>query len=207
MIFENLIKKILVKSFITVILNYRDVITLKKITKKVKTKGKTKTMKKTELLNLLNEQAKQPNTKTTRQHIIKVVTNLVKKHIKDNADIQGISTTRNAKGVNLGDVVEIITKSIYKNELVKDSKDYDLTDNGEKVEVKFTTSDAYAHKINPEQKVAYYLIIAYTQSEGGIVFKVPFAERDKIKVNNQGRVITNQLARFQDNNLTNRVFH
>ena len=164
-------------------------------------------MKKIELLNLLNEQAKQPNTKTTRQQIIKVVANLVKKHIKDNADIQGISTTRNAKGVNLGDVVEIITKSIYKNELVKDSKDYDLTDNGEKVEVKFTTSDAYAHKINPEQKVAYYLIIAYTQSEGGIVFKVPFAERDKIKVNNQGRVITNQLARFQDNNLTNRVFH
>ena len=207
MIFDNLIKKILVKSFITVILNYRDVITLKKITKKVKTKGKTKTMKKIELLNLLNEQAKQPNTKTTRQQIIKVVANLVKKHIKDNADIQGISTTRNAKGVNLGDVVEIITKSIYKNELVKDSKDYDLTDNGEKVEVKFTTSDAYAHKINPEQKVAYYLIIAYTQSEGGIVFKVPFAERDKIKVNNQGRVITNQLARFQDNNLTKRVFH
>lgn len=164
-------------------------------------------MKKTELLNLLNEQAKQPNTKTTRQQIIKVVANLVKKHIKDNADIQGINPTRNAKGVNLGEVVEIITKSIYKNELVKDSKDYDLTDNGEKVEVKFTTSDAYAHKINQEQKVAYYLIIAYTQSEGGMVFKVPFAERDKIKVNKQGRVITNQLARFQDDNLTKRVFH
>lgn len=164
-------------------------------------------MKKTELLNLLNKQAKEPTTKTTRQQIIKVVANLVKKHIKDNADIQGINPTRNEKGVNLGEVVEIITKSIYKNELVKDSKDYDLTDNGEKVEVKFTTSDAYAHRINPDQKVAYYLIIAYTQSEGGIVFKVPFAERDKIKVNNQGRVITNQLARFQDNNLTKRVFH
>ena len=164
-------------------------------------------MKKTELLNLLNEQAKQPGTKTTRQHIIEVVTHLVKKHIKDNADIQGINPPRKAKGVNLGEVVEIITKSIYKNELVKDNKDYDLTDNGEKVEVKFTTSDAYAHKINQDQKVAYYLIIAYTQSEGGIVFKVPFAERDKIKVNKQGRVITNQLARFQDNNLTKRVFH
>ena len=164
-------------------------------------------MKKTELLNLLNEQANEPTTKTTRQHIIKVVANLVKKHIKDNADIQGIYQTRNEKGVNLGDVVEIIAKSIYKNELVKDSKDYDLTDNGEKVEVKFTTSDAYAHKINQDQKVAYYLIIAYTQSEGGTVFKIPFAERDKIKVNKQGRVITNQLARFQDNDLTKRVFH
>lgn len=164
-------------------------------------------MKKTELLNLLNEQAKEPTTKTTRQQIIKVVANLVKKHIKDNADIQGVNLTRNEKGVNLGEVVEIITKSIYKNELVKDNKDYDLTDNGEKVEVKFTTSDAYAHRINPDQKVAYYLIIAYTQSDGGMVFKVPFAERDKIKVNKQGRVITNQLARFQDDNLTKRVFH
>ena len=164
-------------------------------------------MKKTELLNLLNEQAKEPTTKTTRQHIIKVVANLVKKHIKDNADIQGINLTRNAKGVNLGEVVEIITKSIYKNELVKDSKDYDLTDNGKKVEVKFTTSDAYAHRINPDQKVAYYLIIAYTQSEGGMVFKVPFAEKDNIKTNKQGRVITNQLAKYQDKELTKRVFH
>ena len=77
-------------------------------------------MKKNELLNLLNEQAQEPTTKTTRQQIIKVVAHLVEKHIKDNADIQGISTTRNAKGVNLGDVVEIIAKSIYKNELVKD---------------------------------------------------------------------------------------
>ena len=164
-------------------------------------------MKKTELLKLLNEQAKQPNTKTTRQQIIKVVAHLVEKHIKDNADIQGISTTRNANGVNLGDVVEIIAKSIYKNELVKDNKDYDLTDNGEKVEVKFTTSDAYAHKINQEQKVAYYLIIAYTQNEGGTVFKIPFAERNNIKVNKQGRVITNQLAKYQDKELTKRVFH
>ena len=164
-------------------------------------------MKKTELLNLLNEQAKQPNTKTTRQQIIKVVANLVKKHIKDNADIQGIYQTRKEKGVNLGDVVEIITKSIYKNELVKSKKDYDLTDNGEKVEVKFTTSDAYAHKINPNQKVAYYLIIAYTPSDGRIVFKVPFAEKGNIKTNKQGRVITNQLAKYQDKELTKRVFH
>ena len=164
-------------------------------------------MKKTESLNLLNEQEKQHNTKTTRQQIIKVVAHLVEKHIKDNADIQGISTTRNANGVNLGDVVEIIAKSIYKNELVKDNKDYDLTDNGEKVEVKFTTSDAYAHKINQEQKVAYYLIIAYTQNEGGTVFKIPFAERNNIKVNKQGRVITNQLAKYQDKELTKRVFH
>ena len=164
-------------------------------------------MKKTELLNLLNEQANEPTTKTTRKQIIKVVANLVKKHIKDNADIQGINPPRKAKGVNLGEVVEIITKSIYKNELVKDNKDYDLTDNGEKVEVKFTTSDAYAHRINPDQKVAYYLIIAYTQSEGGVVFKVPFAEKDNIKTNKQGRVITNQLAKYQDKELTKRVFH
>lgn len=164
-------------------------------------------MKKTELLNLLNEQAKEPTTKTTRQQIIKVVANLVKKHIKDNADIQGVNLTRNEKGVNLGEVVEIITKSIYKNELVKDNKDYDLTDNGKKVEVKFTTSDAYAHRINPDQKVAYYLIIAYTQKEGGMVFKVPFAEKDNIKTNKQGRVITNQLAKYQDKELTKRVFH
>lgn len=164
-------------------------------------------MKKTQLLNLLNEQAKQPNTKTTRQQIIKVVADLVDKHIKDNDNIQGINPTRNRKGVNLGEVVEIIIKSIHKNKLVKDSKDYDLTDNGEKVEVKFTTSDAYSHPINPKQKVAYYLIIAYTKADGGMVFKVPFAERQNIKTNKQGRVITNQLARYLDKELTERVFH
>lgn len=163
-------------------------------------------MNKTQLLNLLNEQVNQPNTKTTRQQIIKVVANLVSKHIKDNANIQGINPTRNGKGVNLGEVVEIITKSIYKNKLIKDSKDYDLTDNGEKVEVKFTTSDAYSHSINPSQKVAYYLIIAYTKALGGMVFKVPFAEKDNIKTNRQGRVITNQLAKYQDKELTERVF-
>ena len=163
-------------------------------------------MKKTQLLELLNKQANQPNTKTTRQQIIKVVANLVSKHIKDNDNIQGINPTRNGKGVNLGEVVEIITKSIYKNKLVKDSKDYDLTDNGEKVEVKFTTSDAYSHPINPRQKVAYYLIIAYTKADGGMVFKVPFAEKNNIQVNKQGRVITNQLARYLDKELTQKVF-
>jgi len=165
-------------------------------------------MKKEQLLNLLNEQANQPTTKTTRKDIIKVVAQLVEKHIKDNADVYGISTTRkHTNYVNLGDVVEIVAKSIFNNDLHKNNNSYDVEHNGEKVEVKFATSDAYAHKINKNNIVDYYLIITYTKALGGMVFKVPYTERQQIKVNKQGRVITNQLAKYIDNDLTKRVFH
>ena len=163
-------------------------------------------MNKTQLLNLLVEQAKQPTTKTTRKAIIELVAKLVDKHINQNAIINGINATRNNKGVNLGEVVEVVIKSIFNNELTKDNKNYDLLDNGKKVEVKFTTSDAYSHPINPKQKVKYYLIVAYTQMLGGQIFKVPYNEKDNIKVNKQGRVVTNQLAKYLDRELTNKVF-
>lgn len=164
-------------------------------------------MKKTILLSILAQQQQQTK-KTTRQDIIALVSNLVRKHIKDNAEIEGVNLTRDQIGVNLGEVVEVIMKSLHRNKLAKASSNqhYDLTAKGEKVEVKFTTSDAYAHPINPNEKVGYYLIVAYSKKLGGMVFKVPYANRGEIDTNNQARITINQKAKFLDRELTQRVF-
>ncbi len=164
-------------------------------------------MKKTILLSILAQQQQQTK-KTTRQDIIALVSNLVQKHIKDNAEIDGINLTRDQIGVNLGEVVEVIMKSLHRNKLAKASSNqhYDLTSKGEKVEVKFTTSDAYAHPINKNEKVGYYLIVAYSKKLGGMVFKVPYANRGEIDTNNQDRITINQKAKFLDRELTQRVF-
>ena len=68
-------------------------------------------MKKTILLSILAQQQQQTK-KTTRQDIIALVSNLVRKHIKDNAEIEGVNLTRDQIGVNLGEVVEVIMKSL-----------------------------------------------------------------------------------------------
>lgn len=162
-------------------------------------------MKKQTLLEILNNQ-KETTTKTTRKDIIALVSALAQKHIKDNGEVLGINPTRNNNGVNLGEVVEVIVKSLFRNKLQKSSKDYDATIKGEKVEIKFTTSDAYAHPINPNAIVDYYLIVAYSKALGGQVFKVPYAERNNIQVNNQNRVIVNQKAKYIDKELTSKVF-
>lgn len=164
-------------------------------------------MKKSVLLALLNCQY--DNTKkTTRKDIVALVRDMVSYHIKDNAEINGINPTRDGTGVNLGEVMEIVLHAIFRNALAKSesNKSYDLTVKGEKVEVKFTTSDAYAHPINQAQKVGYYLIVAYSKKLGGQVFKVPYEQRQHIDVNNQMRITINQKQRFLDTNLTKRVF-
>lgn len=164
-------------------------------------------MKKETLLTILKTQ-QELTKKTTRKDIIAMVSKLVEKHIKANADIEGINPTRDGLGVNLGEVVEVITHAIFRNSLKKSesNKSYDLTIKGDKVEVKFTTSDAYAHPINPNEKVDYYLIVGYSKKLGGMVFKVPFAQKNEIDINNQCRVTINQKAKFLDNALTKRVF-
>lgn len=164
-------------------------------------------MTKQELLQVLAIQRK--NTKkTTRQDFINLVYNMVEYHIKDNALLSGINTTRNEIGVNLGEVMEVVLKSIFRNKTEKsdNKKHFDATIKGEKVEIKWTTSDAYAHPINHEEVVDYYLIVAYSKRDGGQVFKVPYANLNEIAINNQGRVITNQKAKFYDSRLTDRVF-
>lgn len=164
-------------------------------------------MKKAILLEILKQQ-RNNTKKNTRQDIITLVSKLVEKHIKDNAEINGVSLTRDQIGVNLGEVVEVVMKSIYNNDTSKtmSNQHYDLNDNGTKVEVKFTTCDAYAHPINKSEKVGYYLIVAYSKKLGGQVFKVPYANRNDIDVNNQARITINQKQRFLDNDLTKRVF-
>lgn len=164
-------------------------------------------MKKQVLLSILAQQQQQTK-KNTRQDIIKVVADLVDKHIKDNAEITGVNPTKDFLGVNLGEVVEVVMKSIFNNKVAKSdsSKHYDLTAKGEKVEVKFTTSDAYAHPINPNEKVGYYLIVAYSKKLGGQVFKVPYANRGEIDRNNQDRITINQKVKFLDKDLTRKVF-
>lgn len=164
-------------------------------------------MKKQTLIDLLDSQ-KTLTKKNTRKDIIEVVRNMVEYHIKDNAEVVGLSGTRSNTGVNLGEVVEVVAKSLFRNKLEKASSDkhYDLLAKGEKVEVKFATSDAYAHPINQNEVVDYYMIITYSKKLGGMVFKVPFAQRNEIDINNQCRITINQKAKFLDKQLTKRLF-
>ena len=164
-------------------------------------------MNKQELLNTLKNQVAN-TTKTTRKDIVNVVYNLCNKHIKDNAEILGIEPTRDNKGVNLGSTVEAVIHSLFRNKLEKSDskKGYDVQIKGKKVEVKFTTSDAYAHPINEKAIVDYYIIIAYTKADGGMVFKVPYANRNDILVNNQNRIYANQKAKYLDRDLTEKIF-
>lgn len=143
--------------------------------------------------------------KSTRKAVVSLVRDMVEYHIKDNAEVLGLSSTRSFTGVNLGEVVEIIVKSLFRNKLTKSAKAYDLQAQGEKVEVKFTTSDAYAHAINPNQKVDRYLIVAYSKGEGLLAFNVPASQKDEIILNTQRRVVVNQKAKFLDRELTKRL--
>lgn len=161
-------------------------------------------MKKQTLLQILNSQ-QLTTKKTTRKDVINLVASLVQKHIPANAEINGLSLNRSTSGVNLGDVVEIVAKSLFNNPLEKSDKSYDLTDNNKKVEVKFSTSDAYAHPYNNE-KVDYYMIITYSKSLGGQVFKIPFDNKNEIAINNQKRITINQKVKFLDKGLTQRLF-
>ena len=163
-------------------------------------------MKKQQLVALLNAQ-QQLTKKTTRKDIISFVADMVNYHIKDNAEIKGINATRSNTGVNLGEVMEVITKSLFRNKLEKSdsSKHYDLIAKGEKVEVKFSTSDAYAHPINKSEKVDYYLIITYSKKLGLNAFKVPYDKRNEIDTNNQSRITINQKVKFLDKDLTERL--
>lgn len=160
-------------------------------------------MNKQTILSILDTQ-RQLAKKNTRQDIISVVSKLVNYHIKDNAEINGLSATRSNSGLNLGELVEVVIKSKFRNKLTKDNKEYDATIQGEKVEIKFSTSDAYAHTTNTKNKVDYYLIATYTKKEGGLIFKVPTAK--EIEVNNQGRATTNQKAKYLDKELTREIF-
>ncbi len=163
-------------------------------------------MKKENLLEMLKSQ-RVMTKKNTRQDIIDFVASMVEYHIKDNADLVGINPTRTGSGVNLGEVMEVVAKSLFRNKLEKSdsSKHYDLIAKGEKVEVKFSTSDAYAHPINKSEVVDYYLIITYSKKLGLQAFKVPYAQRNEIDINNQSRITINQKVKFLDKELTQRL--
>ena len=160
-------------------------------------------MKKENLINTVSLQETITN-KSTRKDFVAVVRTLVEKHIKNGAEIEGISPT--ASGVNLGDTAEIVIKSLFRNKLIKSQKDFDAQYKGEKVEVKWTTSDAYAHPINENAKVDYYIIATYSKSLGGQVFKIPYSERQNIQVDSRKRPITNQKAKYLNLELTAKVF-
>lgn len=160
-------------------------------------------MKKQTILSILASQ-KKLTKKTTRQDVIDVVSMLVDYHISDNVEIEGLSPNRSTTGLNLGEIMEVVIKSKFRNKLSKDNKLYDATIKGDKVEIKFSTSDSYAHTTNTNQKVDYYLIATYTKKEGGNIFKIPTAK--EIEVNNQGRAITNQKVKYLDRQLTKEIF-
>ena len=163
-------------------------------------------MKKENLLQVLAIQ-KMNTKKNTRQDIIDFVASMVNYHIKDGSEIKGINPTRSGAGVNLGEVMEVIAKSLFRNKLEKSdsNRHYDLLAKGEKVEVKFSTSDAYAHPINASEKVDYYLVITYSKKLGLQAFKVPYASRNEIDRNAQSRITINQKVKFLDKDLTEKL--
>ena len=165
-------------------------------------------MTKKELLQGLAIQ-REKTLKTTRKDIVNIVYNLVNNHIKDNKEIDGVNLTRSSIGFNLGEIVEVVIKSIFKNKTIKSAstRGFDSLYKGEKYEIKFTTSDACSHAINKAVKVDYYLIVSYTKATGGVVFKVPYSARDEIIVNNQQRVVPNQKVKFIDKDLTSKLFN
>ena len=80
------------------------------------TKKKNKNiMKKETLIQTLSLQ-ETITKKSTRKDFVAVVRTLVEKHIKNGAEIEGISPT--ASGVNLGDTAEIVIKSLFRNKLI-----------------------------------------------------------------------------------------
>lgn len=179
-------------------------------------------MKKAILLEVLKQQ-RNNTKKNTRQDIISLVMQLVNKHLDNETELTGQidrvydNHTRelNGKeylitstgGVNLGVVIEIVMRSIFKNGLNKSkTAGCDAMLDGKKYEIKFTTCDAYAHPINNTEKVDYYLIVAYSKKLGGMVFKVPYANRNEIDINNQARITINQKQKFFDKALTQKVF-
>jgi len=155
---------------------------------------------------LLAQQLK--NTKkTTRQDIVAMVSDMVEYHIKENAEINGLNMTRAGTGINLGEMMEIIIRAVFNKSTEKSNiNGCDMEYRGKKVEIKFSTSDAYAHPINPREKVDYYLIASYSKANGGIIYKVPFAQKDLIITNAQDRVVCKQLDKFIDRKLTEKVF-
>jgi len=165
-------------------------------------------MTKESLLKELRKQSVNPKHKTTKRAIIKVVADMVEHHIKDNAEISGISPNRSGEGYNLGDIVEVVLHSLARNKIAKSdsNKHYDIQVKGEKAECKWATSDAGAKAIYKNAVVDYYLIATYTAKLGGIVFKVPYAQRDEINTYPSGRITPNQKAKFIDKEWTKRVF-
>lgn len=163
-------------------------------------------MKKNELLRVLNTQ-RELTKKSTRKDIISLISAMVEYHIKDNSEIEGLSLNRSCTGINLGEAVEIIVKSTFRNKLSKSGSDkhYDALVKGCKVEIKFTTTDAPASKIY-DSIVDYYLIVAYSKKEGGMIFKVPYANKNDIVLDSQDRPTTSQKYKYFDKELTNKVF-
>ena len=183
-------------------------------------------MKKTTILAIMQQQ-QNTEKKSTRAKFVGVVANLVAKHLDDNTEYYGLARTYNddREIINLGCAMEIIIANvlgakadcvkssrvyrIYKDrdynkfqQLVKDI--YDANVNGETYEIKFATTDAPAHKQNLDQQVDKYVIATYSAKDGGQVFV--FTDKKDITLDNQGRAIANQRAKFLNKELTQRVF-
>ena len=82
-------------------------------------------MKKYEIINILELQ--KTTVKSTRKKVIEMIINLLDSKIADNLEIDGLSINRSSNGLNLGDIMEVITKytilqayGITTNELIKD---------------------------------------------------------------------------------------
>lgn len=188
-------------------------------------------MKKTEIITVLNNQMN-TEKKTTRAKIIGVVIELAKKHLQDNIDYRGLVSEKSTRPVvNLGNLMEVIicivlgeknrnkVKSnlcyaMYKHAQSNEQKYtkflnrindlYDIEVNGQKCEIKRTTTDAPAHRLNDDQRADKYIIATYSIANGGNVFV--FDNKNDIIVDRLNRAVPNQKIRFLDKELTAKIF-
>lgn len=185
-------------------------------------------MKKTEIINVLTNQM-ETEKKTTRAKIIAVVIELAKKHLRSDVEYHGlVSTTSQRQIINLGNLMEVIIAivlgektrnrvksnkvyAMYRNNeqkynvfLNRINELYDIELNGQKCEIKRTTTDAPAHRLNNDQKVDKYIIASYSIANGGNVFV--FNNKNDIIVDRLNRAVPNQKMRFLDKELTAKVF-
>lgn len=134
--------------------------------------------------------------KTTRKDIFKKVLNLTNT-LKDDIIINDYSA------INGGDLIELVERQRIHSKTHEFKKSSiagmdDDIDHKQRVEIKFSTSDAYAHSLS--ETMALVRVIAYTKADGFQVYDIP--NYKLVLVNNQGRPYANQLAKYVNKDLT-----
>ena len=127
---------------------------------------------------------------------------LTKKVIELNRDLTPIKKTKN--GVDYKNGARDMSKAVYDYVVKHDHLDRkgDIIINNISYEIKFSTSDAPATPLK-NTRAQRVLIISWTALGGGVVFE---CEPQNVAVDNRGRVINNQQAKYINKTLTSLMF-